>query len=59
MAKGIYRLRNPRERANFVRVRYSVGADMEITETNYITHGYRPPLEDLPWKEAYVERERS
>lgn len=58
MAKGIYRVRNPRDRTNLVRVRYSVGADMEITETHYISQGYRPLLEDLPWKDSYVERER-
>jgi hypothetical protein len=43
MAKGIYRVRDPKEgRVNFVCVRYEAGADLEIEEAHYVAQGYQP-----------------
>lgn len=49
MANGLYRTKNGWANEDSVRVRYDDGKELDVPASQYITDGYDPPLEELPW----------
>ena len=52
MKRGMYRVHGTDGRPDDVRIEDD-GIEMPLAENLYRTRGYLPPIEDLPWREAF------
>jgi len=48
--RGIYRERNGWGDQHSVRVRYDEHQELDLAESRYRERGYKPPFDELPWK---------
>lgn len=49
--RGIYRERNGWGNQHSVHVKYDEGQELDMAEDRYRARGYKPPFDELPWKD--------
>ena len=54
-ARGIYRERQGWGTQHSVHVQYDEGEELDMPEDRYRDRGYRPPFDELPWKDKSAD----
>jgi hypothetical protein len=49
--RGIYRERKGWDNQDSARVKYDERQELDLSEDRYRERGYRPPFDQLPWKD--------